>query len=568
MPRIDLPQYEPLSASPPAPRASMNMFDAEFAAGRNLANAAAGAAATVADIRQKAVDADEQMQLQTNLAELDEWQKDFAQQHANDDPKTWEAEFQKQSADKIAELTPKNLSPRGRLSYKHQTDLWTIHAAGGIRHAATAKMVSNGIANGEALFNTRIAQLDPEGAADAVDLMRSHDLISEADAKARKSAIPSAVAQTRARMLMNSGNPAQAVEFLNSADSSAIDEKTRGTLLTAAKSATYRDNTETLQGISRFVTNGIKDSDPTFNALLDKALATVPGFTPELAAQMRNKALGVWEKTRPQADATGPSNYDLFVNKLYGYDSKNPEERANMWHNLMSLSQGMNPDQFSRARTFVEAADRADANAPTSRPAFTEALRQLHEAHTSGLLAGPWNNVHIPKRNADGSIAQTDELDAKGRPTGKKIDAYELDPADGSLLRGDDPWLRGISLKVYTGAYEALVDHVTKHPDATLRELQGVMSGYTSQAAVNAILDAAGGGGSRFTVYGLQFGAAAPAANGAAAPTVNRKPVSSASDSLPTVNPGGVPAAAPFPLSPSFGAGAQGGTIMGALPRR
>jgi len=259
MPRIDLPQYEPLTASPQAPRVDPHALDAEFAAGRNVAVTVAQAAAIVADIRQKAVAADEAAKLKNMRVDLEIARDKFLQEHQNDDPLTWENEFAKTAAQTRRDAMPENLSRQGRAQFEQTILLWQKKTQAEIAHTATAKTISNGIEATDNFVTRMVGKGDAESLADAhaaLDDAVAHGLLSEDAAKLRKAEILPAAQEQAAWRGINSDPRATLAMLRDETQFDALPENKRATLIGAAGRNISIDNAATLQGIARFVTNG------------------------------------------------------------------------------------------------------------------------------------------------------------------------------------------------------------------------------------------------------------------------------------------------------------------------
>ena len=461
MPRIDLPQYEPIYASPQAPRVDPHALDAELAAGRNIANAVANAANTAGTIdhkirtaRENAERDDLELKLRTGMGDF------LGELNANHDSNfdTWLTRWDSRMQDIIRDnANDTRLTASGRSELQRMQKNFRLTSFAKINEVRRKKETQIAIDTFRSNLNLDIQAGDEAAATRRIENAVNDKLIFREAGDLEKATLPARIQQQTAWHLINT-DPRRAVEMLNAGadgELAAIDERTRATLIGAAGRNISIDNAATLQGIARFVTNGIRDSDPTFNALLSKAAANVPGFTPDIATQLRRKALGIWEKTQPPPDSTGPSTFDIFVDKLHGYDANDPQQREAMLGTLTGIN---NYQQFQRASRLFDLYDRKTG--PASTPNGRLALDALNQAWRDGVfgITKDWSY----ERDKDGNILYY--ADEHGKPT--EIPVRTVDAA-GQYVTDVNRTKYNIALNRYSRVTEIVTQYLADNPAST-----------------------------------------------------------------------------------------------------
>ena len=475
MPRIHLASFQPADgSSPAAPRVDANALNAEFEARRNLASAVGGAVASGAEaayrIRRAREDASRDMlelKLRTGLGDF------VGELAAKNDTQfdTWGARWEKRMSDILRDsgASEPRMTGAGRRDFNEMTNRFKVVSGAQIADVARRKELFHAEKLFRGNLDVDIRAGDEESAVARIEAAAERGLISAEVAELEKSTLPARVQEQQFYKLRNS-DPRRALALVSdpgAPEFAALDARKRAALVAVAEGAVNRERANLFAAIGRFVSKGIADDNPEFNALLDRAVATEPdSFPPSLAQRVKLHAMRKFEAVKPKGGGDGgPSLYETFVSRLGGYDPNNLAQRAGLLELMAAMPVG---DQLKATRLFGFA---DKDTSPLKSAVGQAALKRLDHALGAGVF-GTWTEFD-PERDSAGNVVLVADPAAPGR----------MRP----LLRvGDD----GRPVKVtnvarFNEAHSmraevegALIEFLGKRPDAGPDDVSDFIGGY------------------------------------------------------------------------------------------
>jgi hypothetical protein len=196
MPRINLAEYFPQSTAQRTPTVSMHALDGEFEAGRNVANAAAGLAGTIADIDMKIRDARESADRRDAEIKLNAAADDFVgelTEKKDEDFDTWGARWDKRMGDTLKKLQPKTLSARGREAWGRMVEQFKVQSDVQIRNTRRVREAKVTEVKWDGIIKADIAAGNEDAAMRDIGLAKGANALSESQAETWRSAVKPAV---------------------------------------------------------------------------------------------------------------------------------------------------------------------------------------------------------------------------------------------------------------------------------------------------------------------------------------------------------------------------------------
>jgi hypothetical protein len=454
MPRINLAEYFPQSTAQRTPTVSMHALDGEFEAGRNVANAAAGLAGTVADIdmkrrasaakmvmetRRKVQDAYDKAETGRALAELRRRTDAFVEGERNTKdfdgvPDRYMKAFDGWRKDKT--LVPQGLSEQAEENYKNSALEFLRENEFMVQQVATAKKVDYSATVQMGLYKEAVESGDEVAALARLDVMESGGLKAPAEIEKLRAETGRAV-QLQAGYRMINADPFDAEKKLKAGELGEISPHDRRTLMTAAQVEINKKNIADFQDLQASFING-----ENIDAQVD-AMESAGRLTKLQAANLRQDA-----------------RQKLLLN---------PE---------------LQKEQYLHAREQIAALTPEDAGTKKEADALAAMFGLTGDFHTQAVTAfkeiiAPKSRVNEPpvmevrammRQNfRDGVYGKFKELIMRKDEKGKMVPVYD---AAFRFVYGTNPKLLSAAQARYARVYDAAMYYAKKNPNASLEDLK------------------------------------------------------------------------------------------------
>jgi hypothetical protein len=453
MPRINLAEYFPQSSAQRTPTVSMHALDAEFEAGRNVANAAAGLAGTAADIvmetRRKVQDAYDKAETGRALAELRRRTDAFVE--SADERKTRDFDGMAARYTKAFDgwrkdntLVPQGLSKAAEENYRNAALEFFRENEFMVQKVATAKKIEYSATVQMGLYNEAVESGDEVAALARLDVMESGGLKKPDEIEKLRANTGRAV-QLQAGYKMINADPFDAEKKLKAGELKAISPHDRHTLLTTAQVEINKKNIADYQDLQAAFING-----ENIDARVD-ALEGAGRLNKLRAANLRQDA-----RQKRLLDPELQKGQYLHARELIA--ALRPEDRGTKKEaEALAAMLGMTADFHDLAKTALK-----DALEPKSRvnePPVMEVRAMMRQNFRDGVY-GRFRKV----------VMETDEngkpvLTTSGRPKPRR-------DAAGRFVYESDPERLSAAQARYARVYDAAMYYAKKNPNASLEDLK------------------------------------------------------------------------------------------------